>query len=240
MIFRNHQVAKISDYSTFLRDHPDFHLPIPDIRNIVSGQLKIAEQPAGFTMVINSSDKTFRTASLVLSTLTSFLSAMVRNRNTMIEVEEQGRRDPLTGALNRRGLDDFMSTYHGTGHLALFSADINNLKQTNDTNGHHAGDMLIRNTAEILINYSDRNHTFRMGGDEFLVIREDMDEKQAAEYLSDIKSVMRASGIDIAIGTYIHNGPVDNPDPLLGRADAAMYQNKARTHKGRNAAITRK
>ena len=79
-----------------------------------------------------------------------------------------------------------------------------------------------------------------MGGDEFLVIREDMDEKQAAEYLSDIKSVMRASGIDIAIGTYIHNGPVDNPDPLLGRADAAMYQNKARTHKGRNAAITRK
>ena len=240
MIFRNHQVAKISDYSTFLRDHPDFHLPIPDIRNIVSGQLKIAEQPAGFTMVINSSDKTFRTASLVLSTLTSFLSAMVRNRNTMIEVEEQGRRDPLTGALNRRGLDDFMSTYHGTGHLALFSADINNLKQTNDTNGHHAGDMLIRNTAEILINYSDRNHTFRMGGDEFLVIREDMDEKQAAEYLSEIKSVMRASGIDIAIGTYIHNGPVDNPDPLLGRADAAMYQNKARTHKGRNAADNRR
>lgn len=234
-IFRTQQVAKIPDYSTFQREHPDFRLPIPHIRNIVSGQLSIAEQPIGFTMVINSSDKTFRTASLVLSTLTSFLSSMIRSRNNMTEIEEQGRRDPLSGALNRRGLDEYMSAYNGTGYLALFSADINNLKQTNDNNGHHAGDILIQSAAEVLINYSDRDHTFRMGGDEFLVIREDMNEDQAGEYLSEIKSVMSATGIDIAIGFYVHNGPVDSIDPLLSRADAAMYRNKARIHKGRNS-----
>lgn len=233
-IFHTNQVAKIPDFPSFQREHPRFRLPIPHIRNIVSGQLSLAEHPIGFTMVINSSDRTFRTASLVLSTLTSFLSSMIRNRNNMLEIEEQGRRDPLSGALNRRGLDEYMSEYRGTGYLALFSADINNLKQTNDTNGHHAGDILIRSTAEVLINYSDRNHTFRMGGDEFLVIREDMNEEQAAEYLSEIQAVMSASAIDIAIGVYVHNGPVDCPDLLLDRADAAMYRNKDRSHRGRN------
>lgn len=73
-----------------------------------------------------------------------------------------------------------------------------------------------------------------MGGDEFLVIREDMNEEQAAEYLSEIKAVMSASAIDIAIGVYVHKGPVDCPDLLLDRADAAMYRNKDRAHRGRN------
>ncbi|MGN0364009.1 MAG: EAL domain-containing protein [Bilifractor sp.] len=234
-IFKRRPVARIQDFAFFQRNNPEFRLPIPGIRNIVSGQLRIPDRPIGFTMVINSSEHNFQTASQVLSTLTSFLSVLIRNRDMILKFEEQSQRDPLTGVLNRRGLMEYLSNYDGTGYLAMISGDINNLKKTNDTCGHHAGDMLIRAAAEILTCYSDEEHTFRMGGDEFLMIREDMDEEETKAFLHQLKGVMLASGIDIALRYYVHHGRINNPDTLIGKADAQMYKDKAGCHRGRDA-----
>lgn len=234
-LFELQQVARIPDYPEFIRKNPALHLPIKNIRNMVSGQLMMAKQVMGFTMVINSSDETFQTASQVLSTLTSFLSIMIRNRNTLQHMEEQSVRDPLTGALNRRGLEHFIASYKGTGYLTLLAGDINNLKSTNDTLGHHAGDMLIQRTAEILMNCTDRDHTFRTGGDEFLLIQEGMNTSGVKDLVHKIRTLTLSSGIDIALGYYVHQGPVTNPDPLLAKADTAMYEEKKRCHRSRRA-----
>lgn len=234
-LFQLQQVARIPNYPEFIRDNPTLHLPIENVKNIVSGQLMMARQLMGFTMVINSSDETFQTASQVLSTLTSFLSIMIRNRNTMQHMEEQSVRDPLTGALNRRGLEHFIASYKGTGYLTLLAGDINNLKSTNDTLGHHAGDMLIQRTAEILMNCTDRDHTFRTGGDEFLLIQEGMEISGVKDLVHKIHALTLSSGIDIALGYYVHYGPVTNPDPLLAKADTAMYEEKKRCHRSRRS-----
>ncbi|MCC6093574.1 MAG: EAL domain-containing protein [Eubacterium sp.] len=235
-IFRRKQVARIQDFAFFQRNNPEFRIPISGVRNLVCGQLRMPDRPIGFTMVINSSEHTFQTASQVLSTLTSFLSVLIRNRDMILKFEAQSLRDPLTGVLNRRGLLEFLSRYKGTGYLSFISGDINNLKRTNDTCGHHAGDMLIRAAAEVMTCYSDEEHTFRMGGDEFLMICEDMNEEETQSFLRQLKGVMRASGIDMAFGCYVHQGKVVNPDTLIGRADAEMYKDKAECHKGRDAA----
>ncbi|MGI6190526.1 MAG: GGDEF domain-containing protein, partial [Eubacterium sp.] len=80
----------------------------------------------------------------MLSTLTDFIAILLRNRNTLQALNQQSCRDPLTDALNRRGLNQFLDSWNGEGTFALISGDINGLKTTNDTLGHQAGDERFR------------------------------------------------------------------------------------------------
>ena len=58
--------------------------------------------------------------------------------------------------------------------LTVFMFDINNLKHTNDTYGHHAGDTIIRSLADLSPNtvFTDIGQIYRVGGDEFVVLSE--------------------------------------------------------------------
>ncbi|MCU7839245.1 MAG: GGDEF domain-containing protein [Candidatus Thiodiazotropha sp. (ex Troendleina suluensis)] len=85
-------------------------------------------------------------------------------------------KDPLTGAWNRRFLDqkfmDIRTTYDlnkNTMHLALI--DVDNFKTLNDSQGHDYGDLVLRRlVANFLALFSGNEHLIRMGGDEFLLI----------------------------------------------------------------------
>ena len=85
------------------------------------------------------------------STLTDFIAVMVRNRNILRALDKESTIDPLTGAGNRRALERRIQAWQGDGILGVISVDLNGLKNTNDTKGHHAGDILIENTARILM-----------------------------------------------------------------------------------------
>ncbi|MGN1381300.1 MAG: EAL domain-containing protein [Eubacterium sp.] len=111
--FAEHHVALIEDYPDFISEHPDFHLPVAGIQNLVSGQLDISGNRLGFTVVLNSSEETFRLAYQLLSTLTDFIAILLRNRNMLQELNQQSCRDPLTDALNRRGLNRFLDNWKG-------------------------------------------------------------------------------------------------------------------------------
>ena len=231
--FISHHVVLVSDMAAFQAEHPDFSLRIHGVRSFVSGQLTLPDRTEGFTMVINPLQDTFRVASLLLSTLTDFIAIMIRNRNSIHQLEEQSMLDQLTGAGNRRGLERRVREWNGDGVLGVISVDLNGLKNTNDTEGHRAGDMLIRETAWILRECAGADCVFRTGGDEFIVVTENMEEKDILLLIRHMRESAANNGISMAVGFAYSRGRVSSFDTLLTRADLDMYKDKGHSYRRR-------
>ena len=77
--------------------------------------------------------------------------------------------DPLTGLLNRRGIEARFAVLHGEGYRAMALIDLDRFKQVNDTFGHAKGDDVLRATAQVLTSDPD-TVAVRIGGEEFLLL----------------------------------------------------------------------
>lgn len=117
------------------------------------------------------------------------------------------------------------------GSCACLMMDINNLKKANDTMGHIAGDELISDAAECVLDiFASLGNCYRMGGDEFLVLLEHISETEVLASLSSLelainrKNLTRPFPLSLAIGYAIgYYAPIE---PMLNEADRNMYQKK--------------
>jgi diguanylate cyclase (GGDEF)-like protein len=148
--------------------------------------------------------------------------------------------DPLTGALNRRGLDEHWPDDATDAPLSLAVVDVDEFKRINDTFGHDVGDEAIRAIAHVLGNLVRRGDgVVRLGGDEFLLVLPGTtaaDAQAVAErarhaiemhaFVSDGERI----GVTISVGVAERLSGEARAD-LMRRADAAMYRAKT---EGRN------
>lgn len=136
--------------------------------------------------------------------------------------------DQLTGVMNRNALELTSADLYGRGHsLGIVVADVNSLKYVNDTQGHDAGDWLIKATAKALANRFGRERVFRTGGDEFLVIIQDHAEEEIAEGIATIKRHLDTIDVSIAVGMAYSPSYEQGFSALERLADARMYEDKA-------------
>jgi len=151
--------------------------------------------------------------------------------------------DPLTGLPNRATLHDRLTHalargQRNSGTLALLFCDLDEFKQVNDSLGHAAGDELLRIVAGRLARAVRPADTIgRLGGDEFLVLCEDLpyptEAIQIAERLqAALRPRLTVAGTDLtvtaSIGIAFAPRTRVEPDELLHNADLAMYRAKAR------------
>lgn len=228
--FDTKQMAIIEDAPEFIQTHPGFHPYIPGVRRLVSGHLTQSGKSLGFTEVINPSALAFKSAGLLLSTLTLFLAIMLRNRDIFRSLESISTTDQLTGVGNRRGFAEYRQTLPDGISLAFIFGDLNGLKQINDTQGHEVGDQLIRQAAQIMKNLTGDIAVFRMGGDEFIIVAKDADEAQAQRLVNDLRARYRSSGISMALGYIVCQTPIANIDDVLSQVDKKMYADKERIY----------
>ncbi|WP_169517060.1 sensor domain-containing protein [Azohydromonas australica] len=154
--------------------------------------------------------------------------------------------DPLTGLPNRRlmldRLQHALALGRRNGQLgALMFIDLDNFKSLNDSHGHASGDALLQEVARRLRDCLRANDTAaRMGGDEFVVIAEDLGtlpleaasqaQVIAARLVECIAQPYELEGKRYcgsgSIGIALFGLPDDTADELLKRADFAMYQAK--------------
>lgn len=154
----------------------------------------------------------------------------------LLHLSNQARSDPLTGLLNRRGWQDLSSAYlrkmqrenQRQGSVAII--DIDYFKQYNDTYGHEAGDMRLREFAETLrTNFRPGDLIARVGGEEFAVLLPNCTADDTQRIVDRIRlngncKVGFSAGIcDIT--------QADSIDRTMAQADHALYQAK---NKGRN------
>ena len=224
------QMAIIEDAQAFVRAHPGFTPHLSGVRRLVSGHLTQSGKSLGFTEVVNPSALAFKSASLLLSTLTLFLASMLRNRDTFRSLERLSTTDQLTGAGNRRGFTEYIRAVPDGIFLAFIFGDLNGLKRINDTQGHEAGDHLLQQAVRHMKALSGDNAVFRMGGDEFMVIARNASEQQAQPLVRELLARYRSSGISMALGVVVCQTPIANIDEVLSQADREMYTDKERIY----------
>ncbi|MDX8400463.1 MAG: EAL domain-containing protein [Gallionellaceae bacterium] len=178
-------------------------------------------------------------------------SDITQSKAAADEIEHLAFYDPLTQLPNRRLLRDRLrqslasNSRSGYGGALLF-IDLDDFKALNDTLGHDKGDLLLQQVAERLLSCVREGDTVaRMGGDEFVVMLEDLshlalDAASQAEAIGGkiLKSLNQPYTLSLhehrstpSIGVTLFDNKQSELDELLKQADIAMYQAKK---EGRN------
>lgn len=149
--------------------------------------------------------------------------------------------DELTHLPNRRLFNDRLEMALATAHrddtkIAVMFLDLDHFKQVNDTLGHSAGDLLLKQVAKRLQSCMHEGDTLaRLGGDEFTLLLTEIDEVKnihrcAANLIEALKAPIQVGNTEIVITTSIGGAvyPDDGEDAetLLKHADIAMYRSK--------------
>lgn len=157
------------------------------------------------------------------------------------EVAYLASHDSLTNALTRRHFNEvcaieLVRSQRNGHHMALLVMDLDHFKAINDTRGHQRGD-------QVLVEFVIRVHALlrrpdqlgRFGGEEFVALLPETSLEEAQRVAERIRQASTLPINDIrctvSIGVTTKQTQGDTVDSLIGRADAAMYQAKA---KGRN------
>ena len=165
------------------------------------------------------------------------------------ELRQQSVRDPLTGLPNRTALAQHLPLAIARARrdhkiLAVGILDLDDFKPVNDTCGHAAGDVLLREFAQRLrAQLRAVDFVARLGGDEFLVVLEGLDGPKVTEQLAVLArrihvavetpfEIMPAQFADVGVsmGLALYPTEGEEPDALMRRADAILYD--AKRHKG--------
>lgn len=177
-----------------------------------------------------------------------------RLKRNLDDVQEETKKDPLTGVANRRAFDELMVETIAKARdeetpLSLLMVDIDHFKRFNDTFGHLLGDEVIKIVARILLNsVKGQDVVARYGGEEFAVILPEtpieggMAIAEKIRYAIASKKLTRTDtgedygklAVSIGVSTY-HAG--DTPTRMIERADQALYDAK---HAGRNRVMQEK
>ena len=172
-----------------------------------------------------------------ISDVDSSVRKEIEQTNALNAAIKMASKDPLTSVGNSNAYKQAEQEYNtklANGEITNFSVvfcDVNDLKITNDTLGHAAGDMLIKYVSSTICSMFKHSPVFRVGGDEFVVFLsgEDFDNREAL--FKDLRTLNRkqaAAGKNVfSCGMATFNPETDfSVASVIERADSMMYYNK--------------
>ena len=183
-------------------------------------------------------------ALFLLTAAASWLIAgsITRKRVHRVELFNMAHFDTLTGLPNRTlYFDRLAQTYetskrHGR-NFAILYIDLDDFKKVNDTMGHSAGDMLLKQVSRRMLDVVRKSDTVgRLGGDEFMIILAELSQPMNAEVvaqklLDTLTKPVELGGqqatVGACIGVAIFPNDAEDMDQLIKMADEAMYACKA-------------
>lgn len=159
-----------------------------------------------------------------------------RALNQANAMEEVAERDPLTGLMNRRGIQPRFAELHQAGYATFALLDLDHFKSINDTYGHSKGDEVLRAVGAVLA--TDENAlAMRMGGEEFMLLVRGADGPRRAEKLRQaitLRVSREVEGLDQIVTASM--GLLEAPrsalpsadfDTIYTRIDKLLYEAKA-------------
>jgi diguanylate cyclase (GGDEF)-like protein/PAS domain S-box-containing protein len=161
--------------------------------------------------------------------------------------------DDLTGLYNRRGFFAFSEQYvksvkRSNNKLLLVYADMDGLKQINDTLGHNVGSQALVQTANILRHsFRESDIVARMGGDEFTVLATATSDETAEHLIDRLHKNLQLFNeenqldyiLSFSVG-FVSVGPeeISSIEELLAKADALMYEQKKSKRQSRVGSVS--
>jgi diguanylate cyclase (GGDEF)-like protein len=172
---------------------------------------------------------------LGMSSMRESLSLMKKGQEASA-YQKLAYTDQMTGLNNRTCFNkDFELLSHNPTDIGVIDFDLNNLKKTNDTYGHSAGDKYIITCSTIIHEiFVGIGRCYRVGGDEFVVLIEKASSIDMTYYLAMLESSVDNANknvdkfkMAIAYGFTIYDPETDkNLEDTYNRADKIMYKNK--------------
>lgn len=163
------------------------------------------------------------------------LTAMANLIETvMVRFKRDAEHDPLTGLLNRRGLDRAAEKFDPRNRpVSVIQCDLDHFKRINDTYGHAAGDLVLQRVAELLLELAPPESALcRFGGEEFVLLLDDTRLNEAGMLAHRMRMALggvswQQLGVEGQVTASFGVAQWSESDHALadaiGRADTALY-----------------
>lgn len=155
-------------------------------------------------------------------------SMALENASNYQKLAYMSQVDELTGVMNRNSYETRLEELakRADGSLGCVYIDANGLHEINNHLGHDAGDEMLRSVADALLSSFDKETIFRIGGDEFVVLVQDMPREEIERRAKKVADAVEKVKYSVSVGI-----DWQDKEPQIGRvvaaAEAAMRQNKA-------------
>lgn len=204
------------------------------IRNYILTPLYEGKKLIGYLGADNFNADNLTEVRRLMETISFFISSKILTNRLLERLDRVGNHDELTGVGNRNAMNillDEITSVKEKSSVGVIYADLNGLKEVNDSRGHAAGDRMLREATEILHNFCRTKNIFRVGGDEFVVLMPDITREsfgqirsRMIEHLGEASDSMLALGFD-----WCENS--SRLEIAMKRADQKMYYDKQEYYK---------
>lgn len=187
----------------------------------------------------------------VVAVVMQYLAA--RNARLVSDLEEQARIDPLTGLLNRRGLEERMGieitrALRRDSTMSVAVVDIDHFKTVNDRHGHEVGDRVLAWIGSVLAQQTRGvDAAARTGGDEFTVFMPDADPDAGRLFADRVRVAVAGhdalagrrhlgvpDALQLTVSVGVATGGPHDAEALMETADQVLYAAKG---EGRNRVV---
>ncbi len=144
-------------------------------------------------------------------------------------IHDMGAIDTLTGLKSRNSYEAELADYYKgideSGNLSCIFIDVNGLHEINNRLGHHAGDLMLCTVANLIRDLFGFAHSYRIGGDEFVIFSHEEEEK-LSERIKELRISVEESGYYISAGLASQRENEINITHLISQAEDMMYAEK--------------
>ncbi len=201
------------------------------VESLVLFPLKSGYELLGYIWATNFNTENALHIKETLELTTFFLASEISSYQMFDKFRILSTVDLLTGVLNRNEMNNrvmqlSIDDREGRENIGIIFADLNGLKRMNDTQGHSAGDKLIRDAANILKKIFGKTEIYRAGGDEFMVLLRDTNLEQLEKAAKEIKErADKTEDVRFAVGVCFEEDS-QKVYEAMKQADVNMYDDK--------------
>lgn len=143
-------------------------------------------------------------------------------------MKQLGENDVLTGLYNRNRYEiDLPNLVNGCReNLCCIFVDVNGLHELNNSQGHEAGDHMLRSVADKIRSCFDTLYAYRVGGDEFVIFVCDKPETETRQRILEMEDILKGKGYFVSAGYAWASVPIKDVEMLIKDAEKKMYLQK--------------
>lgn len=158
------------------------------------------------------------------------MSIKIRALAQSRQITYLSQTDLLTGANNRNHYEKRLQEYpqECSSNLVCVYADVNGLHEMNYREGHSEGDKMLREVAEAMQRYFGREHTYRIGGDEFVGFKVDAQPQSVRLDVEQLRRALTEQGYHVSFGIAVRQKAQGEPNmrDIVNEAEIDMFDDK--------------
>ncbi len=218
----------IQNIEDIKKDYPSTYslLKPRGINSLVAGPIMENGKLMGFIGIDNPAEESVSLLEQVLRELGKYMVSQLKRRELYQRFNRMSYHDVLTGAYNHNAMVEHNMMKKKWRSLGTIYCDINGLKETNDTQGHDAGNKLIQKCYQLMKKQLKTEWIYRVGGDEFVAIYYDVDQEEIKKDVEMMRLAVLQSTCQMSIGLAWTDEQNMDIEKLLSQADAEMYREK--------------